>query len=536
MAVYQISRIQVRRGRKGSETGIPRLASGEMAWAVDSRELYIGNGSAAEGSPAPAENTKIITQHDNIFDLFAYIYKQNERDVLGNSIIQTGETQDAPVSQSVSAILDRTVWAESFGIFPDHETGTSNEAIEIRSRAFQRALNELYIRDAHTHSQNMTLEHEYKVALRFTPGEYTFDRTFYIPSYAIILGSGKDRTIFVNNNDGAPQFKFIANTFSSFEINAITGQFDQTPADTTLTSEKVVIAGLTVKSDKAFDMKEVRDSVFANISATPSHGVNAVFATAEASHGNQFTMITVDGFTTVINATGSNLNRFDKFTLGTADLPIGECGFTFNDSNDNVISNSRFDVVTSEGIVVISGARNKSENNVFVNVNGVNAPIKFVTPGNYSIGDVFSRYSDQQNHVTQYQGNIYHQNLTTRKVQILADTATTLLSLLIPAEQTCGYRIEYVYEGATVQSVMRKGVLNVAITKLTASNRVQLTDEYETIGDVSLENENIPSQAAHPVESLEFLEQESNGNVVISLKNHSTIGGTITLTYSLLMQ
>ena len=45
MAVVQISRIQVRRGRINSGTGLPQLASGEMAWAIDSQELYIGNGA-----------------------------------------------------------------------------------------------------------------------------------------------------------------------------------------------------------------------------------------------------------------------------------------------------------------------------------------------------------------------------------------------------------------------------------------------------------------------------------------------------------
>jgi len=61
MAVVQISRIQVRRGRINSGTWLPQLASGEMAWAIDSQELYIGNGAVSEGSPAVG-NTKVLTQ------------------------------------------------------------------------------------------------------------------------------------------------------------------------------------------------------------------------------------------------------------------------------------------------------------------------------------------------------------------------------------------------------------------------------------------------------------------------------------------
>ena len=47
MAVVQISRIQIRRGRKNTGSGIPQLASGELGWAVDSQELYIGNGAVS---------------------------------------------------------------------------------------------------------------------------------------------------------------------------------------------------------------------------------------------------------------------------------------------------------------------------------------------------------------------------------------------------------------------------------------------------------------------------------------------------------
>ena len=50
MAIVQISRIQVRRGQKNVGSGVPQLAGGEFGWAVDSRELYIGNGSVAASS------------------------------------------------------------------------------------------------------------------------------------------------------------------------------------------------------------------------------------------------------------------------------------------------------------------------------------------------------------------------------------------------------------------------------------------------------------------------------------------------------
>ena len=75
MAVVQISKIQVRRGQKNIGTGLPQLASGEIGWAIDTRELFIGNGAVSEGAPAVG-NTKVLTQYDDLFQL-----ADDERDV-----------------------------------------------------------------------------------------------------------------------------------------------------------------------------------------------------------------------------------------------------------------------------------------------------------------------------------------------------------------------------------------------------------------------------------------------------------------------
>ena len=68
MAVVQISKIQIRRGRKNTGSGLPQLSSGELGWAIDSQELYIGNGAVAEGAPTVG-NTKILTQEDDLFEI-----------------------------------------------------------------------------------------------------------------------------------------------------------------------------------------------------------------------------------------------------------------------------------------------------------------------------------------------------------------------------------------------------------------------------------------------------------------------------------
>jgi len=58
MAIVQISQIQVRRGL---QQDLPNLAAGEFGWSQDTRKLFIGNGTTAEGAPEEGQ-TEILTQ------------------------------------------------------------------------------------------------------------------------------------------------------------------------------------------------------------------------------------------------------------------------------------------------------------------------------------------------------------------------------------------------------------------------------------------------------------------------------------------
>jgi len=68
MAVIQISKIQVRRGLNED---LPQLDSGELGWSIDTRQLFIGNGSLEEGAPATGV-TEVLTTFSNN-DLLATI-------------------------------------------------------------------------------------------------------------------------------------------------------------------------------------------------------------------------------------------------------------------------------------------------------------------------------------------------------------------------------------------------------------------------------------------------------------------------------
>jgi len=176
MAVVQISKIQVRRGQKNSNSGIPQLSSAEFAWAIDTQELYIGNGSVAEGAPYVG-NTKIITEHDNILDL-ASSYQFASDD--------TAVTLSIP--RSLQSKLDEYVSITDFGAIGDGST----DCTEI----FQTAFTQLF-RNANSN---------YKKVLMIPNGEYLISGSLAIPSNAIIRGETQLGAVI---NIGANNIRFI---------------------------------------------------------------------------------------------------------------------------------------------------------------------------------------------------------------------------------------------------------------------------------------------------------------------------------------
>ena len=174
MAVVQISKIQLRRGKKNTATGLPQLASGELAWAIDTQELFVGNGAVGEGAPYVG-NTKVLTEHDSILDLVAnYTYKYDSALGVGQSSI------DGTVTRTLQSRLDDgVVNARNFGI-----KNTVEDATGDQTEAIQAAINSI----ASETGTNVTIE--------FEPGEYTFSDTINLPSNVKIAGYGKDQTVF----------------------------------------------------------------------------------------------------------------------------------------------------------------------------------------------------------------------------------------------------------------------------------------------------------------------------------------------------
>jgi hypothetical protein len=171
MAVVQISRIQVRRGQKNSGIGVPQLSSAEFAWAVDTQELFIGNGSLTEGAPYVG-NTKILTEHDNLIELAsAYEFAKPDLSIVGT------------VPRSLQGKLDEIeVSVLDFGATPDGSTDCTD--------AFETACNQLF----------RSTDHRYRKKLKVPNGTYLFTRNLRIPANTIIEGENQDKTVLDINN------------------------------------------------------------------------------------------------------------------------------------------------------------------------------------------------------------------------------------------------------------------------------------------------------------------------------------------------
>jgi len=222
VAVVQISKIQVRRGQKLTGIGVPQLSSAEFAWAVDTQELFIGNGAISEGAPEVG-NTKILTEHDNLLELISgYRFGSD------NSVVLSTE-------RSIQGKLDEYVSVLDFGAVPDGDTDCS--------QAFANAFRELF---------QSPSRQDLKKVLLIPNGEYIFSDNLKIPSTAKLQGETRDgailniadKNIFFITEDGKELQEFNSGnrpnniSISNLTIQHTTGQSDIS-GTTLLNFEKV---------------------------------------------------------------------------------------------------------------------------------------------------------------------------------------------------------------------------------------------------------------------------------------------------------
>lgn len=222
MAVVQISKIQVRRGQKNSNSGVPQLSSAEFAWAVDTQELFIGNGSVSEGAPYVG-NTKVLTEHDNLLALASsYQFASDDTSI------------SLSVPRTLQGKLDEYVSVADFGAVGDGSTDCV--------AAFTNAFNELF----------KNVNENFRKVLMVPNGEYLFTSGLAIPSGVILKGETQDGAVL---NIGANSIRFVTST--GLEIASF---------DSTNRPQNIEISNLTIKRVTGqVVLSGVANSVFDNV-------------------------------------------------------------------------------------------------------------------------------------------------------------------------------------------------------------------------------------------------------------------------------
>jgi hypothetical protein len=204
MAVTQISRIQHRRGL---EQDLPQLSSAELGWSVDTRQLYIGNGTLEEGAPLVGV-TRILTEHD-VADITSNTSFYTNYTFVGNAAgytAQTGPSVLAPVVRNYQDKFDDFVNVRDFGATGD---GTTDD-----TSALNRAIQQIY------KSTVSPTDSRARRTIYFPGGTYLTSDTVLIPTYARLVGDGLSSTMIkqVNGN------RSVANICdSSFQSGSLIG-------------------------------------------------------------------------------------------------------------------------------------------------------------------------------------------------------------------------------------------------------------------------------------------------------------------------
>ena len=514
MAVVQISRIQLRRGKENSGSGLPQLASGELAWAIDTQKLYIGNGAVGEGAPAVG-NTQILTAVDNLLDYGTYVYKD------GDSLIQTGDDVNYPIVRTLQNKLDDYVSSADYGIIPLAENDNATD----QTADIQRAITNLFLDTV----GNVT---KARVVLTFQPGRYRFENTIYIPSYVRIEGAGKDHTIFnYTGNDAA--FAFVNDTSTNGDYNGTWGSGVDDVTRYNQQSKFCYLSGFTLNTTEnvavGFQLTAVRDSVFEDIAIAGQF--NATNATTAAVYNNPgidntgialyafswgvtcqrniFNNVYVKGFEYSVYSKHDIVNN--KFS--NCEITDGKFGFHLGVDSDQssdgeeygprhtIIENCYFENIHRQGIYVGFGSGNRSRSNTFVdvgnngggNATGLYNVITFTSTGNSSIQDKFDRSNDLDSaldlaahnfsnaYKKEVSGKVYFQELETKTVTLIHSPSTLSNLIRLPYTDSTGFEINYILESQTAAQ-MRKGKLLISYDS--DSNTAQLVDDYEYTGSI----------------------------------------------------
>ena len=407
MAIVQISRIQHRRGVKSL---LPQLAAGELGWAVDTQELYIGNGTVAEGAPETG-NTKIITEDDDILALASsYQFKGNTV-----STVVTGTDANNPTVRTIQAKLDDRVSVKDFGAVGD--------GVVDDTAAINRAIANLLTVEATGKERRQ---------IYFPGGTYKVSDVIKIYPYTQLIGEGMEST-FIKQTSNTPACLFRTADRNGNISSAI-------GTDNATKPQGIEFSGIHFQTETDKDLiilDQCEDVRFRHCHFSGVYTAQDGDSSSPVKHS----LITLNGTATLVTKritftdctfekgyycvqsdddiqdvffqSSEFLTCYRAFNLAeasdgsTANKTIGPTGV--------VVTSSRFDTVDAEAVYIHSNGGNPRGNIVSncsfrdVGKNGDDssdvAVLNFVNGGNFAHHNYFYR----SDNVSNFAGNIYHE-------------------------------------------------------------------------------------------------------------------------------
>lgn len=509
MAILEIARIQLRRGRENVD-GIPTLAPGEMGWAQDTERLWIGK-SVAEGAPDNF-NTRILTEND--LNIFSISVTTSTYQYQGNI---SGITISGAANRTIQDKLDDTVTIFDFGA-PNDATSSAN--VQLQSAIDQHYLNGLI--------NSSGVKESGRVVIKIPAGNFLINETIYVPPYVTLMGAGAGRTFLTLTTSSKSLIQFCDGSSSAGSY--VTYEDGSTNIQPTTYPNYITIKGMTLQ----YHTSTVTTSTLALLRADCAQNSSLIdvefvgsyqAGTAQPSNSNYSGIeirgqgaLTTQGLT-VEQCKFRNLYYGIKSDYDTQDTKIINTlfenlnrGIVYNESLSagnftgpvrSKIEINQFDNIEREAIFVGTNTNNiptyhVSRHNKFKevgnNINGdfniVTPVISWHTPGNVTVDDNFSRYTEINSTTTSIvsttswtvAGLSYVENNSVVQKEIINSTTTVILTKLSFNGNEQQTKIDYNVFNSSLP-VARQGQLTVNTAILNGIPSAWVTDTYTYIGD-----------------------------------------------------
>jgi hypothetical protein len=491
MSIVNITRLQVRRGDLAD---LPQLASAELGWAIDTQQLFIGNGALAEGAPFVG-NTEVLTERSNILGGFS------EYSFQGNSV---GVSIDTQVTRTLEDRLDDYVSVRAWGA----DGNGVNSGTQIN-----KALADLY---------GPTGDQQTRIALYIPAGVYLVSAPITLPPNTYIFGDGMGNTIIRCGGSG-PAFRTVD---SDLEYGVEMGANLDLSLGQSL-PKNILLRDLTIQhtqnqnltdfqstTDMIFDRVEFV-GVFSNLTDTAystQTGLSFVSPSGPTASGRiklsncKFRNLGIGiKQTQLLNGISLDFCSFDTCYNG---ILVGDVAVSSTNAPKAVlVQHCHFDRIAREAIIAQRGARFVSMSNFYFDVgnrgSGVavdpvltaNAPgcvswmdqfdrpaadIRFESGSDYTdpstVGTVSRYYADPDDRIVWG----LKRNLRTFRYSILGDTNGALTDIQFSPQtgvngNTVRQEVHYVVKRDTSS---RSGVLTLTAT----DNDVSMNETYDYVG------------------------------------------------------